>query len=128
MERNWFRRVLAPRSRAAAAVARPGRRACDPLDGADWAADLAAWQAQCEDSRAAAATRHLDDTGLHHGAPVSLRWIYVHMIEEYARHNGHADLIRESVDGATGVSPAGSPAVARAASSPCRYVQRPRVS
>jgi hypothetical protein len=34
--------------------------------------------------------------------PVSLRWIYLHMIEEYARHNGHADLIRESVDGETG--------------------------
>jgi hypothetical protein len=34
---------------------------------------------------------------------VSLRWIYMHMIEEYARHNGHADLLRESVDGSTGV-------------------------
>ena len=31
---------------------------------------------------------------------VSLRWIYVHMIEEYARHNGHADLLRERIDGA----------------------------
>jgi hypothetical protein len=36
------------------------------------------------------------------GREVDLRWIYVHMIEEYARHNGHADLIRELVDGATG--------------------------
>jgi uncharacterized damage-inducible protein DinB len=36
------------------------------------------------------------------GEPPSLRWILVHMIEEYARHNGHADLIRESIDGATG--------------------------
>ena len=36
------------------------------------------------------------------GEPVSLRWILVHLVEEYARHNGHADLIRESVDGATG--------------------------
>jgi uncharacterized damage-inducible protein DinB len=34
--------------------------------------------------------------------PVSLRWILLHMIEEYARHNGHADLIRESIDGQTG--------------------------
>ena len=32
----------------------------------------------------------------------SLRWILVHMIEEYARHNGHADLLRESIDGQTG--------------------------
>ena len=36
------------------------------------------------------------------GGRLSLRWILVHMIEEYARHNGHADLIRESVDGVTG--------------------------
>jgi len=36
------------------------------------------------------------------GESPSLRWIVVHMIEEYARHNGHADLIRESVDGETG--------------------------
>jgi hypothetical protein len=36
------------------------------------------------------------------GTPFSLRWILVHMIEEYARHNGHADLIRESIDGQTG--------------------------
>jgi hypothetical protein len=32
----------------------------------------------------------------------SVRWIYLHMIEEYARHNGHADLLRERIDGATG--------------------------
>lgn len=38
----------------------------------------------------------------HTGQPFSLRWILLHMIEEYARHNGHADLIRESIDGSTG--------------------------
>ena len=36
------------------------------------------------------------------GGGISLRWIIVHMIEEYARHNGHADLIRQSIDGQTG--------------------------
>ena len=36
------------------------------------------------------------------GARFSLRWILVHLVEEYARHNGHADLIRESIDGSTG--------------------------
>ncbi len=36
------------------------------------------------------------------GELFSLRWIILHMIEEYARHNGHADLIRESIDGVTG--------------------------
>jgi hypothetical protein len=74
-----------------------------PLDGADWEQDLAAWQAECAASRTAAAARQLDDTGVtRSGKPCSLRWIYAHMIEEYARHNGHADLIRELVDGAVG--------------------------
>jgi Protein of unknown function (DUF664) len=36
------------------------------------------------------------------GKTFSLRWVYLHMIEEYARHNGHADLIREAIDGVTG--------------------------
>ncbi|WP_155848978.1 DUF664 domain-containing protein, partial [Amycolatopsis vancoresmycina] len=36
------------------------------------------------------------------GSRPSLRWILVHMVEEYSRHNGHADLIRESIDGRTG--------------------------
>jgi hypothetical protein len=36
------------------------------------------------------------------GNRISLRWIVCHLIEEYARHNGHADLLRESIDGATG--------------------------
>ena len=36
------------------------------------------------------------------GEPFDLRWILIHMVEECARHNGHADLIRESIDGATG--------------------------
>jgi uncharacterized damage-inducible protein DinB len=41
-------------------------------------------------------------TGRRTGETFTLRWILVHMIEEYARHNGHADLIRESIDGQTG--------------------------
>ena len=36
------------------------------------------------------------------GSPFSMRWILCHMVEEYARHNGHADLIRQSIDGVTG--------------------------
>ena len=73
-----------------------------PLDDADWSSDLAAWNAECAASRAAASARSLDDTGLRFGEPCSLRWIYVHMIEEYARHNGHADLIRELIDESVG--------------------------
>jgi uncharacterized damage-inducible protein DinB len=104
VERNWFRRVL---TRDTDAPFIWFDTAIDdselvPLDNADWEADLAAWHAECEHSRAAAAGRDLDATGTRHGEPCSLRWIYVHMIEEYARHNGHADLIRELVDGAVG--------------------------
>ena len=62
--------------------------------------------AACERSRAAAA-RHdsLDARSVRpgsNGEPFSLRWIFVHMIEEYARHVGHADLLRESIDGQVG--------------------------
>ena len=52
----------------------------------------------------AAAGRSLDDTFFHARYQVELdvRWVLIHMIEEYARHNGHADLLRERVDGSTG--------------------------
>jgi uncharacterized damage-inducible protein DinB len=104
VERNWFRRTLL-RDAAAPWVWRdPAVEDRDfiPLDDADWAADVAAWRAECAESRAAAGAHRLDDVGLRKGEPCSLRWIYVHMIEEYARHNGHADLIRELVDGDVG--------------------------
>ena len=62
---------------------------------------LEAWRSQCETSRAiTAALPSLDDTAV--GEDHTWRWIIVHMIEEYARHNGHADLIRQTIDGATG--------------------------
>ena len=50
---------------------------------------------------AAAAGAALADTFEHHGDPFSLRMVYLHMIGEYARHNGHADMIRERIDGVT---------------------------
>jgi Protein of unknown function (DUF664) len=54
-------------------------------------------------AREPCATRTLADTGRFAEQDVSLRWIYVHMIEEYARHNGHADMVRERINVATGV-------------------------
>ncbi|MFE7531750.1 DinB family protein [Kitasatospora sp. NPDC057542] len=76
----------------------------DDIDTADVAADFATWHAEVEAARRAAAGLPLDTVGkkLRRGEPVTLRWILTHMIEEYARHNGHADLLRESVDGSTG--------------------------
>jgi hypothetical protein len=66
--------------------------------------DLTAYERSVARARAAVAGRTLEDISpvLDDGRPVSLRWIYLHMIEEYARHNGHADLLRERIDGATG--------------------------
>jgi uncharacterized damage-inducible protein DinB len=104
VERNWFRRTLLSDPSTPWIFSKDGfdDNELFPLDDADWDADLAIWVAECEASRQAAAAHELSDTGLRRGEPVSLRWIYAHMIEEYARHNGHADLIREMVDGSVG--------------------------
>ena len=56
-----------------------------------------------EDSKKAIAGASLDDLAKQHRqGDTSLRWIMVHMIEETARHNGHADILREMIDGQTG--------------------------
>jgi uncharacterized damage-inducible protein DinB len=104
VERAWFTRGLLSEADAPLQFADPAvpDSELEPLDDADWEADLAVWQAECDRNRELAAIRELDDYGVRDGTPVSLRWIYVHLIEEYARHNGHADLIRELVDGAVG--------------------------
>jgi uncharacterized damage-inducible protein DinB len=113
VESHWFSRSLHGRDRER------------PWDTVDWTADpdwewhsaaedtpeqlLALWQDAVSRSRSLA-TEALADGGLGRlarrtwpdGRAPSLRWILVHMIEEYARHNGHADLIRESLDGLVG--------------------------
>jgi len=82
VELEWFQRVLA-------------RRSVERL--------LAGYEAACATSRATAAAHALDDVAPHFRmGEVSLRWIYVHMIEETARHAGHADILRELIDGTTG--------------------------
>ncbi|MEV7414051.1 DinB family protein [Streptomyces sp. NPDC089919] len=57
-------------------------------------------------AREIAAARSLDEVSARRSRRTdeafSLRWVYTHMIEEYARHNGHADMLREHIDGATG--------------------------
>ncbi|RSM35955.1 DinB family protein [Amycolatopsis balhimycina DSM 5908] len=112
VEDHWFSHVLAGRPRMA------------PFDAIDWTAtpdwdwESAAddtpeqlrelWAAAVERSRAAVAEA-LVNGGLGQRArrptragSTTLRWILVHLVEEYSRHNGHADLIRESIDGRTG--------------------------
>jgi hypothetical protein len=104
-ERWWFRVVF---DRQEDVERYPDQSEWRDLDQADVAADFAIWREECEKARAiAAATSSLEATGVEHYQgtdwDVSLRWIMTHIIEEYARHNGHADLLRERIDGQTGV-------------------------
>ncbi len=107
VERDWFRRVLA--GEQAPPIYDPQADPGGPdggfelAEGATLGGALAAWRAEIACSRRNCAGRTLADTGRFMAQDVSLRWIYVHMIEEYARHNGHADLVRERIDGTTGV-------------------------
>ena len=106
VERNWFRRVFEGEEA-------PPRYYSDEdpdgdfdgVDDADAQEAFTTWRAECEHGRSlTAAAGSLDQIGRRQrqGNDVSLRWILVHMIEEYARHNGHADLLRERIDGVTG--------------------------
>ena len=75
----------------------------DDVAGADAEADFATFRDEVRLAREAAAglpLEHEFSTKRH--TAMSLRWVYLHMIEEYARHNGHADLLRERIDGVTG--------------------------
>lgn len=107
VERKWFQQVFAGKE-----VAPPETGdgfALSPDRGTDDV--LAQWRAAVDRARELTAGSSLDDCGrlseqeaaVVGGEEISLRWILVHMIEEYARHNGHADLIRERIDGVTGV-------------------------
>lgn len=107
VERSWFRRTLLDEDVPPLYYSDDNEDGdFDDVDTADVAADVATFHAEQKSSRAVAA-QHPDlnaiaarkRRGVH---DVSLRWIYVHMIEEYARHNGHADLLRETIDGRTG--------------------------
>jgi uncharacterized damage-inducible protein DinB len=104
VERNWFRRALAGEDAPYLYASDDDPDGdFDNVDTADVAEAFATWRAECDHARrVAAATPDLEATGVRRGRPVSLRWILVHMIEEYARHNGHADLLRERIDGAVG--------------------------
>ena len=107
VERNWFRRRLAGEDAGPIFYDRETNADgdFDDVDTADVEADLATWREECDVARQrSAAVSSLDDlaASTRDGNRISLRWILVHMIEEYARHNGHADLLRERIDGQTG--------------------------
>ena len=74
------------------------------VDTADAPTDFATYQAEVALAREIVKGRSLDEKFRHprQGHQMDLRWLFLHMIEEYARHCGHADLIRERIDGVTG--------------------------
>jgi uncharacterized damage-inducible protein DinB len=102
VEREWFQVVLAGRPEDEPGAPPPaGGWTLSSHDTAETL--LAGYERACADSRRAAAGLSLDHCVPHpRMGQVSLRWIYVHMIEESARHVGHADILREQTDGATG--------------------------
>ncbi len=106
VERSWFRRVLGGEDAEPIYYSDPDDPDgdFDNVDTADVAEAFATWRAECDRARELAADAvDLEVTGVKRsGEPVTLRWILTHMIEEYARHNGHADLLRERIDGTVG--------------------------
>jgi uncharacterized damage-inducible protein DinB len=104
-ERNWFGRILL-RDQTISRVWLDTTETDSPflpIDDASWQADLAVWKSECRASSDAASRYGLDHTGEWREKRVSLKSIYLHMIQEYARHNGHADLIRELLDASVGL-------------------------
>ena len=104
VERGWFRRTLAGED-----IADRYSSDADPdgdfdnIEAADADEAFASWHEECGRADEIISRRALEATGHHRtGREVSMRWILNHMIEEYSRHNGHADLIRQRIDGATG--------------------------
>lgn len=109
VERSWFRRLMAGQD-APPRFFSPEDRDGD-FDNArpDPAVVAEAWQAWREEvafsDQFIAAAASLDATAKRNDKthePISLRFVLIHMIEEYCRHNGHADLLRERIDGAVG--------------------------
>jgi uncharacterized damage-inducible protein DinB len=101
VERSWFQRVL--QGADVPAISESDYRGeppsvVRPADGA-----IGRWRQECDRSRAfVSGGLPLGMEVEHGGETFSLRYVLIHMIEEYARHNGHADLLRERLDGSTG--------------------------
>ncbi|MEU2247961.1 DinB family protein [Streptomyces sp. NPDC019224] len=103
VERTWFRERFAGQELKPMYDPAKGKDAdFEDLDPARAAEDYARLVEECRLADEAVAGASLDDTFTHNGDEHSLRLVHVHMISEYARHIGHADLVRERLDGVTG--------------------------
>jgi uncharacterized damage-inducible protein DinB len=104
VERAWFRHVLNDENVPLLYKTDDPDGEFNDVDTASAEEAFATWRAEVEHARKISADVPLDAIGKRqrHGQDCSHRWILVHMIEEYCRHNGHADILRESIDGLTG--------------------------
>ncbi|MET8147697.1 DinB family protein [Actinoplanes sp. NPDC049668] len=105
VERTWFRRVIDGQDIPLRWSADGDYQAAYDASGSTRAEAFAAWQEEVEHARRIEReAESLDVTGYQArwGENVSLRLVMLHLIHEYARHNGHADLLREGIDGTVG--------------------------
>jgi len=105
VERYWFRDVVGGEDVASLYWGQPDRDSdFDDISAADAERDFVAYLDEMEHCRKIQGSADLESivTDRGNGDRNSFRWVMVHMIEEYARHNGHADLFREAIDGAVG--------------------------
>jgi uncharacterized damage-inducible protein DinB len=106
VERSWFRRVVGGEDVPLVWSPDGDFQVAYEVAGASPAEAFAAWAREVEHARRIEREAFsLDETGIDRmtGEAYSLRLVMLHMIQEYARHNGHADLLREGIDGVVGV-------------------------
>lgn len=105
VERTWFRRVINGEDIPLVWSAEGDFQAAYDDTGATRSAAFAAWQAEVEHSRRIEAQAESLEVVGHQarwGEDVSLRLVMLHVLQDYARHNGHADFLREGIDGTVG--------------------------
>jgi uncharacterized damage-inducible protein DinB len=106
VERNWFRRVINGEDIPLVWSEKGDFQVAYDASTATWAEAFGAWQTETEHSRRieeAAGSLDLVRHNERWDEDLSLRLVMLHLIHEYARHNGHADLLREGIDGSVGV-------------------------
>ncbi|BCJ73411.1 hypothetical protein CS0771_29550 [Catellatospora sp. IY07-71] len=105
VERTWFRKVINGEDITLVWSPENDYQVAYDATGATRSEAFAAWQAEVEHARRIEREAESLDVVAHNkrwDQDVSLRFVMLHLIHEYARHNGHADLLREGVDGVTG--------------------------
>jgi len=97
-EQVWFHVGLAGRTRDELGIPYENDPSWELSDEDTVASVIAAYERVCAEAREIASTYALDDLVQHNRrGPLTLRWLYLHMIEEVARHAGHADILREQI-------------------------------